>query len=84
MVNLGENKTIRVGQSVTLDGSGSFDSDGTIIAYEWTEGDTILGTAPTLTYSSSYLGGHTIVLKVRDNEGLEDTDSVYVTVTVTN
>ena len=51
MVNLGENKTIRVGQSVTLDGSGSFDSDGTIIAYEWTEGDIILGTAPTLTNS---------------------------------
>jgi hypothetical protein len=81
VANAGADKTVSINQNVTLVGSLSFDSDGDIIYYEWTEGGTILGTAVNLVYSSAYLGGHTIVLKVRDNEGLEHTDSVYVTVT---
>jgi hypothetical protein len=81
VANAGADKSVVVLQNVTLDGSGSSDSDGTIIAYEWKEGSTVLGTAVSLVYSSAYLGGHTIILKVTDNEGLEHTDSVYVTVT---
>jgi len=81
IADAGEDKTILVNEEVVLDGSNSRDDDGSIIAYEWKEGSSLLGTADTLTYSSSNLGGHTIVLKVRDNEGLEDTDSTYITVT---
>ena len=81
VADAGEDKTVVLNTNVTLIGSASTDSDGSIIAYEWSEGSTVLGTAVDLVYSSAYLGGHTIILKVIDNEGLEHTDSVYVTVT---
>ena len=81
VANAGDDKSVQIGSSVTLDGSASADSDGNIAAYEWKEGSTILSTAVSFSYSSNDLGGHTIVLKITDNEGLEDTDSVYVTVT---
>jgi len=81
VADAGEDKSVKVLENVTLDGSGSSDSDGTIIAYEWKEGSEVLGTAESLVYSSSDLGGHTIDLKVTDNEGLDSSDSVYVTVT---
>ena len=35
------------GETVTLGGSGS-DSDGTVVAYEWTEGATVLGNTPSI------------------------------------
>ena len=81
VANAGNDVTTNRNSSVTLDGSSSVDNDGTIIAYEWKEGDTILSTAVSFSYSSDVLGGHTIVLKITDNEGLEDTDSIYITVT---
>ena len=81
VANAGVDQTVVINENVILDGSASSDSDGTIIYYKWTEGSEILGTAVNLVYSSAYLGGRTIVLTVRDDEGLEHSDSVFVTVT---
>ena len=81
VADAGADVSVDVNESVVLSASASSDSDGNINSYQWTEGSVLLGTARELTYSSTVSGGHTIVLKVRDNEGLEDTDSVYVTVT---
>ena len=82
IADAGDDQTVVINENVTLDGSGSSDSDGSIIAYEWKEGSELLGTAESLVYSSTDLGGHTIDLTVTDNEGLESiSDSVYVTVT---
>ena len=65
--------------TVTLDGSGSSDPDGTITSWEWTEGGSPIasGESPTVTLA---VGTHTIVLTVTDDLGATDTDTVVVTV----
>jgi hypothetical protein len=66
-------------QQVTLNGSGSTDSDGTIQSYVWSEGGTQIATGvnPTVTLS---VGQHTITLTVTDDGGLTNTDTVVITV----
>ena len=72
------------GPEVTLDGSGSSDSDnGDSLTYSWTgpflEGSgTVTGVDPTVTLQS--LGQHTITLDVDDGNGGTDTDTVTITV----
>ena len=66
-------------ENVTLDGSGSSDSDGSIVSYEWYAGATLLatGVSPTLSFA---LGSHTLTLTVTDNEGATGSDSVQINV----
>jgi len=66
-------------EPVTLDGSNSSDSDGTIVSYVWTESTTQIaaGVSPTVTLTVAV---HTITLEVTDNEGGGDTDTVQITV----
>jgi hypothetical protein len=67
-------------ETVTLNGSASLDPDGGgIVAYEWKEGATVLGTAASLNTSLS-VGVHTITLTVTDDEGATASDTVQVTV----
>ncbi len=66
-------------ESVTVDGSGSFDPDGVIVAYEWKEGDTVLGTTAIITGSFA-VGSHTVTLRVTDDGGATRLDDVIVTV----
>ncbi len=76
----GEDKSVEVNKSVTLTGSGS-DSDGQVVKYEWKEGDTVLGSSATLTYTPSSVGKHTLVLTVTDDDGATGSDTVVVTAT---
>jgi len=64
---------------VTLNGSGSSDSDGTILSYEWKEGQTIIATGVTPQVSLT-TGNHTIELTVTDNGGATASDNVVVTI----
>ena len=67
-------------EEITLDGSGSSYSGGTIVSWIWTDdlGDTIPdGEITTATLS---VGTHTITLVVIDDDGLTDTDTVTITV----
>ena len=66
-------------EDVTLDGSGSTDSDGTIASYVWTESAVQIatGATPTVTFA---VGAHTVTLTVTDDEGATDTDDVVITV----
>ncbi|NLX10577.1 MAG: WD40 repeat domain-containing protein [Chloroflexi bacterium] len=65
---------------VTLDGSGSFDADGTIVAYSWTDDTgTEIATTPTSTVDLPS-GIHTFTLTVTDNDGLTASDRVVITV----
>jgi len=66
-------------ETVTLDGSGSTDSDGTIVSYEWKEGESVVGTGPTLSVDFG-VGAHTVTLTVTDNDGVTDSDNVLITV----
>jgi hypothetical protein len=67
--------------TVTLDGSGSSDPDGTIVSYEWSAtGVTIPnGVAPTATFP---VGTTIVTLTVTDDDGAIATDQVEITVTV--
>jgi len=62
-------------EPVTLDGSGSSDSDGTIVSYQWTESAVPIatGVSPVVTLT---VGGHLIELTVTDDSAETDTDSV--------
>jgi len=66
-------------EEVTLDGSGSYDSDGEIVSWMWSEGETEIAEGETPTVSLS-IGNHTITLAVTDNEGAAGTDDVVVEV----
>lgn len=67
-------------ESVTLDGTRSFDPDGSIVSYAWYEGETLLGTDPILTASLSLTGDHEVALTVTDNHGLTRGDIVIARV----
>lgn len=66
-------------ETVTLDGRGSSDPDGTIAAYQWKEGAATLGSGATLPVSLA-VGAHTITLTVTDDDGATASDTVVVTV----
>ena len=60
---------------VTFNASKSYDSDGSIISYEWNFGDinTTITTEPIITHSYSEYGNYTVTLTVTDNDTLTDT-----------
>jgi len=72
------------GVPIAIDGSGSSDADGNIVTYEWDcEGDGIFeftsfnSNDVTCTYAS--VGTFTLQLRVTDDDGLTDIDTVQVT-----
>ena len=66
-------------EAVTLNGSLSSDSDGTIDSYEWSEGGAPLtsGMTPMVDFA---VGVHTVTLTVTDNDGATTADQVLITV----
>jgi len=66
-------------EPVTLDGTASFDPDGTIVSWVWTENSQQIATGPTAALSVA-LGVHDIVLTVTDDGGAVDSDTVTVSV----
>ncbi|MAU09760.1 MAG: hypothetical protein CL607_08065 [Anaerolineaceae bacterium] len=66
-------------EAVTLDGSGSSDSDGTIASYSWTENSVEIGTGATPSVNLS-VGTHNITLIVTDDDGATAFDTVVITV----
>jgi hypothetical protein len=63
--------------TVTLDGSASSDSDGTIVSYVWKEGATQIATGQTAQVTLP-VGVRSITLVVTDNEGATDDDVVVL------
>ncbi|MEJ2622246.1 MAG: PKD domain-containing protein, partial [Candidatus Thiodiazotropha sp.] len=66
-------------ESVTLDGSASTDSDGTIIHYTWFEGDREIANGATAEVDLT-TGTHTLTLLVTDDTQLTNQDQVMITV----
>jgi len=75
----GIDRTVVVGNSVTINGSGS-DSDGSIVSYKWSEGSTTLATTKSFTYTPSTIGLHKLTLTVTDNSGATATDTIHINV----
>ena len=68
------------GESVTLDGSDSYDPDSNVeLIYEWKEDGTTIGSDVSLTEVFS-VGIHTVTLTVTDNGGATDTNTVSIEV----
>ena len=83
VANAGSNQTVvdsgAVGESVTLDGSGSNGGDGTITGYSWSESGSEIatGVAPSVNLTS---GLYVITLTVTNDNGAFDTDTVTIEV----
>jgi PKD repeat protein len=67
--------------TVTFNGSGSSDADGTIVGYHWTfgTGDSSATMNPTYTYNAA--GTYSVYLTVTDNDGLVGTTRIDIAVT---
>lgn len=62
-----------------FNGSGSYDSDGRIVAYEWNFGDgSPVVSGPTANHSYTNAGNYTATLKVTDNGGLTSFKSLAI------
>jgi PKD repeat protein len=69
-----------VGTSVQFDGSGSFDSDGDLLAYEWDFGDGNSGTGVTPSHTYSAAGTYTVSLVVSDGQTASPASSTTATI----
>ena len=71
----------KIGEIITLDGSGSYDPDGNTLSYEWdTDGDgkyDASGEKVNIKYFA--VGNYTVTLKVSDGQ-YSDTDTTYVVI----
>ena len=66
-------------QSVSLDGSGSYDTDGNIVSYTWREDTNVLAYGETNSVTLD-VGSHTISLEVVDDNGGSGIDTVVIQV----
>jgi mono/diheme cytochrome c family protein len=69
-----------VNQTVTFDGSGSYDPDGTIVSYAWDFGDGHTSTGAVTINTFTAAGTYTVTLTVTDADGLSNTTFVDITV----
>ena len=80
VANAGAAQTISEGDTVSLDGSGSSDSDGSIASYVWSEDGNELSTEVSFSKTDFTAGTHTLTLTITDNDGATDSDTVVITV----
>jgi sugar lactone lactonase YvrE len=80
IADAGPDQTGIVGEEITLDGSNSYDIDGTIVSYEWDFGDGDTGNGNIITHLYSTGGTYEVTLTVSDDDEAVDTDTktVYV------
>ncbi|MGM1029614.1 MAG: PKD domain-containing protein [Actinomycetota bacterium] len=72
------------GLTVSVDGSGSTDPDGSIASYAWSFGGGATGTGATATHTYPTSGTRTVSLTVTDDRGATATSSQQVTVSALN
>ncbi len=68
------------GQVVQLNGSGSFDPNGTIVSYSWGFGDGTSGSGPIVNHQYNASGVYSVSLSVSDNNGSTASSPGFVTV----
>jgi PKD repeat protein len=68
------------GLSVTFDGSSSYDSDGLIMSWQWTFGDSTDGVGEIVTHTFPSVGIYTISVVVTDIDGATSTHTANIRV----
>ncbi len=80
VADAGPDYTVQMGEEVSFNGSGSFDSDGIIVSYDWTFSDGFTSRDSITTHAFSAAGIYEAILTVTDNDGLTDIDAAVITV----
>ena len=81
IANAKSNKnSVTEGESVVFDGSKSSDSNGRIVKYSWSDGGNSLGEGKTLTTDKLAIGERSITLKVIDDDGDSNSDTIKIRV----
>jgi hypothetical protein len=73
-----------VNEVITFDGSGSNDSDGYIVAYDWDLGNGVTKSGKIVTYAYTKAGNYEVSLTVTDNDDEQDEHKTYAIVTERN
>ena len=73
--------TVEAGSYIVFNGSGSTDSDGTIMEYTWEFDDGVMDSGMYSSHIYSSEGTYAVTLTVIDDEGASDEDSIIITVT---
>ncbi len=71
-----------VGETITFDASASNDPDGTIIRYDWNFGDETTGEDVTTAHTYTSSGNYTVILIVKDDQGLRHKTETILTVSL--
>ena len=84
VADAGKDQYVELGEVVTFDGSKSFDPDGNITSFVWSENNVTLSTEAVFSIFDFTLGTHSITLTVTDNDGNVATNAMRVVVEVVN
>jgi len=76
----GPDQIVLENEVVTLSSTGSADVDGTIVKYQWREGDTVLSNLESFTINNLSVGTHTLTLIITDDDNAIGADTVDITV----
>jgi PKD repeat protein len=80
VANAGPDQTVAAPTAVTVDGSASWDPDGTIISYSWAFGDGASSSGMTASHTYAAPGTYTARLTVSDNQGMQSSDTATITI----
>ena len=70
-----------IGEPITFDATASFDSDGSIVKYVWYFGDDDTGTGETFNHTYTSAGDYTVILRIKDDQGIGSGTEQTLTVT---
>ncbi len=76
----GDDRSARVGEEVSFDGSASTDTDGTVESYSWDFGDGNTGDGAQVTHVYASTGSFNVTLTVTDDDGDTGVDTLVVNV----
>ncbi len=74
----GSSRTVEVEEIFNVDGTGSYDTNGVLVSYDWDFGDGNTDVGPNPSHSYETAGEYVVALVITDNEGETDTDSIIV------
>ena len=75
-----QDTTVRVGETVSFDGTGSSDPDGDALTYKWNFGDGGTSTAKSIQHAFATNGEFAVTLTVADTNGQTDQAAVKIVV----